>query len=131
MLGAGPGLTPEADDYLAGAVAGVRCLGMACGNRTAVAMLDATAAPLAALAYARTSTLSASLIRHALHGDVAQPAGALLRALAARGDASVAHDELCSVGHTSGPALAAGIVLGARALSVGVAPPPRRLSIVT
>ena len=130
LLGAGPGLTPEADDYLAGVLAGLRCLAPGQGHRRATAMLDAASAPLAAMAYARTSTLSASLIRHAIHGDVAEPAGAFLRALSDRGDVASSHARLLTVGHTSGPALAAGVVLSARALAGVAAPAPRKLYAV-
>jgi hypothetical protein len=130
LLGRGPGLTPEADDYLAGFVAAVRCLAPTLGHTRAASMLDAAAGPLAALAYARTTTFSASLIRHALRGDVAEPAGALLRAFGGRGDVPMAHQRLLGVGHTSGPALAAGLVLGARALTGAVGPGVGRYSIV-
>jgi len=119
MLGLGPGLTPEADDYLAGALSAVRCLAPVLGIQRATAMLDAAEAPIVALAAAKTTAFSASLIRHAFEGNVAAPAGALLRSLAGRGEARRAHRHLLNVGHTSGPALAAGMVLGARALIEG------------
>ena len=119
MLGRGPGLTPEADDYLTGALAAGRCLAPAVGIRKALAMHDAAEAPLAALAMERTTVFSASLIRHAVRGNVAAPAGALLRSFAGRGDVGAAHRQLLEVGHTSGPALAAGMVLGVHALIEG------------
>lgn len=116
LLGSGTGLTPEGDDYLAGAVAALRILGPAVGDSAAAALLEAIAAPLAELASAMTTTFSAALMAHARRGEVAAPAGDFLRALSGRGDVDSAHAALSKVGHTSGPALAAGIVLGARSI---------------
>jgi hypothetical protein len=122
LLGSGGGLTPEGDDYLAGVVAALRCLAPALGHRAAAAMLDAAAPALVEAGERRTTALSASLLRAALRGQVAAPAGALLRAFTGRGDVAAAHARLLGVGHTSGPALAAGMVLGARALVAGGTP---------
>jgi hypothetical protein len=116
LLGWGTGLTPEGDDYLAGALAALAILGSAVGSEESAAMLAAIEQPLAELVVERTTTFSAALIDNALRGEVAAPAGDLLRALAGRGDVETSHAELCAVGHSSGPALAAGIVLGAHAL---------------
>ena len=119
LLGRGGGLTPEGDDYLAGAIAAVATLGPAVGSGDAAAMLAGVTAPLTELAVERTTTFSAALIHHALRGEVAAPAGDLLRALAGRGDIARSHEALSRVGHSSGPALAAGIILGARSLGEG------------
>jgi hypothetical protein len=116
LLGSGPGLTPEGDDYLAGAISGTRILATALGDHAAVTMLEVATAPLVALAHARTTTFSAALIGHAAQGRVARPAGAFLMSLAGRGDVEDSWNALTAVGHTSGPALAAGIVLAARIL---------------
>ena len=116
LLGQGPGLTPEGDDYLAGALAATRLLGEALGYERPLALVAGVSVPLAGLAEARTTTFSAALIRCALRGQVAEPAGALLRALAGRGEVAGSHLGLIRVGHTSGPALAAGIALGAQSL---------------
>ena len=116
LLGRGPGLTPEGDDVLAGALAAIRTLGTALGSRPALAMLDASETALVDAANNGTTTFSAALIRCAARGEVAAPAGTFLRALAGRGDIGSTHRDLLRVGHTSGPALAAGIVLGAQAL---------------
>ena len=116
LLGRGPGLTPEGDDYLAGALAGIKTLGTALGSDEALEMLDAVGDHLARAARASTTTFSAALLRCAIRGEVAAPAGAFLRALTGRGDIEPAHRNLRSVGHSSGPALAAGIVLGAQSL---------------
>ena len=117
MLGRGSGLTPESDDYLAGALSALRTLGPAINAGKVESMLDRVSVPVARLADVRTTAFSAALIHHALRGQVAAPAGALLRAIAGRGDVAVTHEALSSVGHNSGPALAAGIVLGARSLA--------------
>ena len=116
LLGKGPGLTPEGDDFLAGALAATRLLAEALGNERTISMIAGISTPLAQLAEARTTTFSAALIQSALRGQVAEPAGSLLRALTGRGDVAASHLSLIRVGHTSGPALAAGTVLGARAL---------------
>ena len=116
LLGRGPGLTPEGDDYLAGSLAATRTLGTGLGSVEALEMLEASRYHLARCAQASTTTFSAGLIRCAVRGEVAAPAGAFLRALAGRGDVATTHRHLWSVGHSSGPALAAGIVLGAQSL---------------
>lgn len=116
LIGRGPGLTPEGDDYLAGALAAYRMLGEALGGTQTTATLDSVAGPLARLASIRTTSFSAALIRHAVDGRVAAPVGSLLHALTGRGDIALSHRDLTHVGHTSGPALAAGIVLGASSL---------------
>ena len=116
LIGWGPGLTPEGDDYLAGALAATRTLGGALGCTDVGAMLDSIAGSLKRLASTRTTTFSASLINYAVSGQVAAPAGALLRALTGRGDVTDSYRNLTHVGHTSGPALAAGMILGARSL---------------
>lgn len=116
LLGRGPGLTPEGDDFLAGALAAIRTLGTALGADEALEMLEACGDHLARAARVSTTTFSAALIRCAIRGEVAVPAGAFLRALSGRGDVESTHRNLRSVGHSSGPALAAGIVLGAQSL---------------
>ncbi len=116
LIGRGPGLTPEGDDYLAGALAATRTLGDALGRPDTAVLLGSLADPLKRLAQTRTTTFSAALINHAVDGQVAAPAGSLLRALTGRGDVADSYRDLTHVGHTSGPALAAGMILGARSL---------------
>ena len=116
LLGKGPGLTPEGDDYLAGAMAGTRLLAEALRRDRTTALIAGVSVPLAKLADARTTSFSASLIHSALRGQVAEPAGGLLRALTGRGDVESSHQSLLSIGHSSGPALAAGIVMSAQVL---------------
>ena len=116
LLGRGPGLTPEADDYVAGALAATRIVGEAMDRRESIEMLDAAAPTIRSVADDRTTTFSAALVGHAVRGQVAAPASALLRAIAGRGDVATAHRKVLEIGHTSGPALAAGMVLGTRSL---------------
>jgi hypothetical protein len=116
LLGRGPGLTPEGDDYLAGALAATQVLGVAAGARRALIAVNRASGQLEAEATRRTTSFSAALIRCALGGHVAAPAGAFLRAISGRGDVDDTHRALMDVGHSSGPALAAGIVLGAQSL---------------
>lgn len=116
LIGLGPGLTPEGDDYLAGALSATRMLGEAMRLEDRAVMLDSIADPLNRYASTRTTAFSAALIRHAIDGRVAAPAGALLRSLTGRGNVEASYRDLTRVGHTSGPALAAGMVLGARSL---------------
>jgi hypothetical protein len=115
LLGRGDGLTPAGDDLMAGALAGCLLIGAAVGEPSAVAVVEAVAGPLGESARHRTTTLSATLLRHACRGEVADAAAALLGALTGRGSAATACDAVRAVGHSSGPALAAGILTGAAA----------------
>jgi len=115
MIGSGEGLTPMGDDLVAGTVAGALLIGGAIG---ATGVVDAVARfrlPVLEHAAGATTSLSASLLAHAFRGEVAEPAGVLLRALTGRGDAREGAGGLNRVGHSSGPALAAGVLAGARA----------------
>ncbi|MGA9596452.1 MAG: DUF2877 domain-containing protein [Acidimicrobiia bacterium] len=116
LLGKGLGETPEGDDLLIGAMASTRLLAEAAGQERIVALVAGLSMPLVKLAEARTNMLSTALIRLALRGQIAEPAGDLIRALAGKGDVASSHLHLIRLGRTSGPALAAGVVLGAQAL---------------
>lgn len=115
MLGAGPGLTPEGDDRLVGAVASFRYVTASLGFADRAQVLDEVEGPLEHAARTRTTSLSVSLLHHALAGDVAGPVGDLLRALTGRGDLDVALDACVAIGNSSGPALVDGILCGATA----------------
>lgn len=115
LVGLGPGLTPAGDDVLAGTLAALTLLGEAAGadvTRLRAAVGDAVAA-----AEARTTALSATLLEHAGHGEVAAPAAPLLRWLAAGGALAPALRPLLVVGHTSGADLARGIAAAAGAVA--------------
>jgi hypothetical protein len=93
LAGRGGGLTPAGDDLLAGYAAGLvlfhGCL--------------AEAEAIARAAAARTTSLSATLLRHAARGELPEPAHALLE----HGDPA----PLRSFGHSSGRALMVGLAL--------------------
>jgi len=110
LLGAGPGLTPSGDDLLAGFLVGAAAFGV-----------DAAAlrAAIAVLAPARTTALSAALLWHAVRGECVDELAAVAAVLTGRGrrqpgEAGRAVSRLLSVGHTSGAALAVGLVTAAR-----------------
>jgi hypothetical protein len=93
LAGRGGGLTPYGDDVLAGYAAG---LVLWRGDRARAATIAVAAAP-------RTTSLAATLLRHAARGELPEPAHALLE----RGDP----DPLCRFGHSSGRGLLLGLAL--------------------
>jgi hypothetical protein len=110
LLGLGPGLTPAGDDILAGLLVGAWSFGLA-ADQLRAAVFDA--------APARTTALSAALLRCASRGESIPQVSAFVLALSghatSRGRWDDALGELEQVGHTSGAALAAGVVAAARA----------------
>lgn len=106
LVGAGPGLTPSGDDVLCGLLLAGRAVGAGwvCGLADAVR----TSAP------SRTSSLSASLLMAAADGYAVPQVAAFVREAVAgsRGDTAygMALRRLLSVGHTSGAALALGVL---------------------
>lgn len=109
LLGSGPGLTPSGDDVIAGFLAGAAAFGI-----DAVALRNA----IAILAPARTTALSAALLWHAARGECIDELAAVAGVLTSqRGQgpelAGRAVSRLLSVGHTSGAALALGLVIAA------------------
>jgi hypothetical protein len=116
LLGLGPGLTPAGDDVLAGFLVGAAAFG-----------LDATGirAAITALGPARTTALSAALLWHAARGECIGELAAVAAVLTSQSDGGITgHQELepalarlLAIGHTSGPALAAGLATAATAAS--------------
>jgi hypothetical protein len=107
LLGRGPGLTPAGDDLLAGLLVGLA------GRPD---LRDPMAAAVLAAAPRRTTWLSAELLAHAAHGRAAPVVVAVADALAGDGDDDAlprALPALLAVGHTSGAALARGLLLAA------------------
>jgi hypothetical protein len=104
LLGHGPGLTPSGDDVLAGFLFGARTFGLA---------VPALEAAVASLARARTTTLSARLLWHAVRGECAPELATLAAAMQGRGAIQPAARGLLAVGHSSGPALGLGLLLAA------------------
>jgi len=109
FLGVGPGLTPAGDDILAGFFVGSWAFDVV-DDPLRSAVLEA--------ARAGTTDLSAALLRCASRGESIPPVHALLWALSksTRSDRTLdeALLELTHVGHTSGAALAVGIVAAAQ-----------------
>lgn len=104
LLGRGPGLTPSGDDVLAGFLAGACAFGLAVpGVRQVVAQRAGTA----------TTALSAQLLSHAAAGECIPEVAGLAWALMGHDDATGAARRLLTVGHSSGAALATGLLLAA------------------
>lgn len=106
LLGSGPGLTPSGDDVLAGFLTGAAAFGLeAAPLRQAIAIL----------APARTTALSATLLWHAARGECIDEVAALAAILTGRDHSRMGHAvrRLLSVGHSSGAALALGLVTAA------------------
>ncbi len=108
LLGLGSGLTPSGDDVLAGYLAGAAAYSLS---------VDELRTFVCAEAPRRTTTLSAALLRHAAVGEAIPQVCRLLLALDDGTGIDVALAGLLRVGHTSGAALAAGVLAAARAAS--------------
>jgi len=122
LLGRGPGLTPSGDDVLAGFLAGATAFGVEAA---------ALRSGIAALAPSRTTTLSAALLWHAARGECIDEVAALAATLTSRTHGCLsggviappdrhsrtrhAVSRLVSVGHSSGAALACGLLAAAEA----------------
>lgn len=117
-IGRGTGLTPTGDDLVTGAFGAYRLIGEARGVSNNGAVLDRVAAGLDETLTVTTS-FSASVVRHALAGRVAAPVAQTLRALIGRAPLDDAFEALLRVGHTSGRALAQGVLIGAGAACGG------------
>jgi hypothetical protein len=115
LLGQGPGLTPSGDDVLAGYLAA------AAAYRLPV---DGLRALVRAEAAQRTTTLSAALLRHAGEGEAVPEVIALLDALRDGRSLDAALRALVAIGHTSGAALAAGVLAAARTACAEASPGP-------
>jgi Protein of unknown function (DUF2877) len=102
LLGRGPGLTPSGDDVLAGILIGGRAFGVDVGG---------VAEAVGTHAATRTTALSGQLLRHALAGEAIRELVAVTAALPEAATLAGALGELLRIGHTSGAALAHGLVL--------------------
>ena len=112
LLWVGPGLTPAGDDVLAGLLVGLWSF----GHRAEPLRLTV----LAGLATG-TTDLSAALLRCAARGESIPQVNQLLRTMSGSawlGRVDHAMDDLVRVGHTSGTALATG-VLAAATMAIG------------
>jgi hypothetical protein len=106
LLGVGPGLTPAGDDVLAGLLVGLWSFG-----QRAEPLRSAVLAALAG-----TTDLSAALLRCAARGESIPQVNQLLQTMSGSAWQSrldQAMDDLVRVGHTSGLALATGVLAAA------------------
>jgi hypothetical protein len=103
LLGAGPGLTPAGDDLLAGAVVTAH----ATGDPRHPVWARATRR---ALATRSTTAVSRGLLRHALDGYATPELADFLTAVCRGGDLTAVSARLSAVGHSSGTALAVGVL---------------------
>jgi hypothetical protein len=101
LLGRGPGLTPSGDDVLAGFLLGARAFGRPSDGVERIVAVQASRA---------TTALSAQLLRHAVRGECAGELAAVIGLLTGRGGAPDVLARLLAVGHTSGAALAQGLL---------------------
>jgi hypothetical protein len=97
LAGLGMGLTPAGDDFLMGAMYGIRILHPSAVALPLVHALANTAAPL-------TTSLSAAWLRSAARGEASEPWHAFFNALLTANSSDVQFQvvRLLSVGHTSG-----------------------------
>jgi hypothetical protein len=112
LLGAGPGLTPAGDDMLAGLLVGLWSF-----RQRAEPLRRAVLAGLTT----GTTDLSAALLRCSARGEAIPQVDQLLRSMsqsAWQGRLDHALDDMVRVGHTSGTAMAVG-VLAAATMAIG------------
>lgn len=103
LIGLGVGLTPTGDDVVAGWLIGAHATAHP-------ALQDMRAAALESVR--RTTTLSGALLRDAVRGEAIPQVRAVVRTLQADDDPGPALAALLRVGHTSGPAMALGLLHG-------------------
>jgi hypothetical protein len=110
LLGRGPGLTPAGDDVLTGLL-------VALWHHPV--LRDPVAAEVTRDAPVRTTALSATLLRAAAAGHALPAVLDVADALAGHGpdDMAAVVDRLVAVGHSSGVALAHGLLRGARTVA--------------
>ncbi len=119
LVGLGPGLTPAGDDVLAGVLAATQLLAPAVRADDALALVTTARTvgdEVARLATDTTTAVSAALLHHAARGQVAAPAGEVLRRLTGPGPMAAAADRLLAVGSTSGRDLAVGLLAAGHAV---------------
>jgi hypothetical protein len=112
LLGRGDGLTPSGDDILGGYLAAAASFGLPANDVRSIVEAECAR---------RTTTLSAALLRHAAAGEAIPQVVALLDALCGRRPLPAALDDLRRVGHSSGAALTAGVLVAARRAAAAVA----------
>ncbi len=131
MVGLGPGLAPSGDNMISGLLLALRLLGGAIpGGTRAVWLADWLGAAVTSDAARRTTSLGATLLHCAAHGQATAEVSAVLRGLAGQEPLATAARTLLASGQppapvqASGPDLAWGLVAGCRA-ALALAAPPR------
>ena len=109
LIGLGPGLTPSGDDFLGGALIGLRAFGRG-------AAAEALAAHVLPLCEHRTHPVSVAHLRAAAAGFGGEALHECLCAIADGGDPGACLDAIASTGHTSGWDALAGVVTVAAAI---------------
>lgn len=115
LIGRGPGLTPQGDDLLAGALAVLAGRG-----RTASQWIEAA---LDGDPGRRTTALSATLLRLAAGGDTVDVLADSLDATGSAAERRTAAERLVRLGSSTGVALGVGALCAARALTAPLAAP--------
>jgi Protein of unknown function (DUF2877) len=117
LLGLGPGLTPAGDDVLCGALAGLRVLGRrsGCYGEWCDNAIGAITDGIVAAASRRTTSFSATLLRAATRGVVAEP---LLQVLQTVGSGASVRgiDDVLMLGHSSGSDMLTGALMAGATL---------------
>lgn len=117
LVGLGPGLSPSADDMLAGFMAGLRWT--VNSFRGDVDRVDEINQTIVAHVAGDTTLLSQQLLKHGARGEVNEAVEGLLEAILAGGAENVknATEKVLAMGETSGVDTVVGILLG---LSIGM-----------
>jgi len=116
LVGLGAGSTPAGDDVLAGVLVACSQLSGLLGTAAVEHLARRLGAHVRQRAAARTTALSATLLRHAARGDAAEPVVGVVAALAGQRPLDPALDTLLALGHTSGADTARGLLAGAGSL---------------
>jgi Protein of unknown function (DUF2877) len=116
MVGLGLGLVPGGDNMISGLLLALRLLGGAIsGGTRAVWLADWLGAAVTADASRRTTSLGATLLYCAAHGQASAEVSAVLRGLAGQEPPGAAIRTLLATAQEAGPDLAWGLVAGCRA----------------
>jgi hypothetical protein len=120
MVGLGPGLAPSGDNMVSGLLLALRLLGGAIpGGTRAVWLADWLGAAVTSDGSRRTTSLGATLLHCAAHGQATEEVSAVLRGLAGQEPlGAVTRRLLASTGPAAGADLAWGLVAGCRAALV-------------
>jgi hypothetical protein len=116
LTGLGPGLAPSGDNMISGLLLALRLLGGAIpGGTRAVWLADWLGAAVTSDASGRTTSLGATLLHCAAHGQATDEVAAVLRGLAGQEPLGTAIRMLLAGGQAAGADLAWGLVAGCRA----------------